>query len=148
MSIFYKITNFFKGLFSKVEKWIDEIGEPVIHFLEQVKSAVDNPALDVLVRLTATPIDDLILHFLRAKLPFVIEQLGVLNDFDGSDEDIRKFVEHLKNMPEAYREAMYSKTASLLAEQYLNSGQKVPNVRRFETDTLAQLSFDKVKKDK
>ncbi len=144
--VFKNISEWFKGLFSKIFHWIDDIGEPVVLFLEKIKEAVNNPALDVLVNLTSTPIDNDILLFLRQKLPWVIEQLGVLNDYIGDDTDVTAFVHHLQQNTPAYQQAMYHKTASLLAETILQETGGKPEVKRYETDTLVQISFDRLQK--
>ncbi len=88
----------FREFFSKVFKWSKKYGEPIVLFLEKVNEAVKNPALDIVVHITTTGIDDKILALLRFYLPAVILKLDLVIDaLDDEDEALRELVNYLRS---------------------------------------------------
>lgn len=80
--ILKSIGNFFSGAARKIKEALN-FGKDVAN---RVKQVVDSPLLDVVVNLTATPLDNSALTYLRNNLPAWINKMGwaekKVSDFD------------------------------------------------------------------
>lgn len=142
--MFEKFIARIKIIFSKIERFIEEIGEPTYNFLVKLNEAIHNPALISAIKTTPTQADDKVHAFFIEYLPIVIGKLDVLMDSTGDHEDIDRFISHLSNRKDSYREMVLAKTGSMLCEMYIqNHGG--PKVKRHEMDTMMQLTFEKMK---
>lgn len=136
MRLRHKIKTWLKKAFANFEKFTEKYVEPAIRIVNVIKGTVDNPNLDIAVALTHTKVDDNILYWLRN----AIDTLEVpLNCNKGSDiEKIKCFIEWLRPLPKPQRNAIYLKTASLIAQQ-------ADTLSENEVDLLVQLEYSESK---
>jgi len=143
---FQKVSLFFKTFFSKVAKFFTEEGPEILRFLNAVKAVVDNPALSLAVAASKNQIDDLILFELRRWLGRAVDIMEIKLECGAKptlEQKITCFVEHLRNCPPEIRNALYHKTASIIArEKAREQGVKLTTS---EVDTLIQLEYSKLK---
>lgn len=134
-----------KNLFGRVDNWIDEYGQPTYEFLQKLKTFFDNPELDAAVAFTHTKFDDHALEFLREKLAWAIDELGVLNDTGSNDgETIDNFVIHMRARKPMYRQAILVKLGSILLKGLVERGNSSPKSGiKLSPDTLMQLTWEK-----
>lgn len=131
MRLRHKIKAWLKKAFANFERFTEKYVEPAIRIVNVIKGAVDNPNLDIAVALTQTKVDDNILAWLRK----AIDILEVPLNCNGSDLDkIKCFIEWLRSLPKAQRNAIYLKTASLIAQQ-------ADTISENEVDLLVQLEY-------
>lgn len=140
MKFFKKVGAWFKRLFTNIKKFLKENVAPAVKFVNAIKTVVDNPALDVLVAFTKTDLDNKILAKLRQALSQAVDILEVQLECGSKgtdDEKIACYINWLRSLPKEQRNAMYAKTASIIAR--IQAGNTL--LRNSQIDMLVQLEY-------
>ena len=122
-NILKAIANFFTGAARKVKEALT-FGKDIAN---RVKQVVDSPLLDVVVNLTATPLDNAALVFVRGQLELWIDRIG------WSDKKVSDFDE--TTLPHVLN-AISAESAKLTAE-YNNA-----DLSRAQAIASAQVVYD------
>jgi len=143
MKFLRRIFAFLKMFLGSVAREIRDNVENAIFFVQIVKKVVDNPALDLITGLTATPVDNRVLAKLRKALPKVIAGLVVVDGLKGKKEReaFALIIEAIRALHPNLRNAVYLKIASQLAQML--SG----DLKESEADTLTQIVYAELKHD-
>ncbi|GAA4353067.1 hypothetical protein GCM10023185_13320 [Hymenobacter saemangeumensis] len=139
MNIFQKT----RGLLAAALTMLSGVGahiKPAVKVVNLIKEAVDNPAFDLVVNITATPWDNITLQKLRAALYAAIKLLSDVGHHQSGPEALAHLVKSLRDAPAPLQSAMYSKLASTVATKL--SGGVLTEV---EADTLVQLHYAQTK---
>lgn len=141
---FVKLKKFFIKAFDDAQNFIDNHIEPVLHFVQGLKAAVDSPAGDFVINLIPGKVDDAIVQALRTNLGEVITILQIRLDcsHEATNEDrIRCFIEHLRAQSPEMQSALYHRIASLLTR--INKGEHT--FTNAEIDAMIQLGYNNLK---
>ena len=140
MKFFKKVGAWIERTFLNVKKFIKNNVTPAIKFVNGIKQVVDNPALDIIVALTATQLDNKVLSGLRAALSKAIDILEIqleCGSLESDTDKIQCYINWLRTLPKVQRNAMYAKTASLIAQ--IHGGEDA--LKEHEVDLLVQLEY-------
>lgn len=143
---FEKVRKFTQRVFKGVEDFINKNIEPAINFVTGLKKAVDSEALDVVVGIIPGTWDDKLLAAFRTYLGKAIEilEIQLTCGQEASLEDkIACYIQHLRTCSPEVRNALYSKTASLLTK--LHAGDEAKQYTNAEIDALVQFEYTKIK---
>lgn len=141
-----KVALFFKALFNKVARFFEQDGQKIITFLNAVKSVVDNPALTLLVAASNNKIDDLILFKLSKALGKAIDIMEINTECmlrPTLNEKIACYILYLRTCSPEIRNAIYHKTASIIARE--TAREKGLSLSNSEIDTMIQIEYAKSK---
>lgn len=145
---------FFAKLFGNIRNWYDEVGEPVVVFLEALKSVIQSGSttgniLDNIVASTPVKLDDVILNWLRTNLPIAINKWqGVDEIIDDAEGIVNDFIDQFSDMSDYQQNSTLNALASILIEDMSESiaaDSGASPVKGVDANTLAQLSYDMYK---
>jgi hypothetical protein len=136
---FKRVWGFLTNLFHNIDGFIDRHIEPSIKMVEKLKSLIDSPVADVLVKLTPTGIDDTALSALRYYLTRAITmlQLSTCLDKKKPEEIILCFIQEVKKLSPEMQKGIWLRLASLMAKE--KSGRS--DVKGVHIDTLVQMHY-------
>jgi hypothetical protein len=144
---FQKVKDFFHRVFISVENFIDNHIVPILHFVEGLKAAVDNPAVDNFIEaILPGKVGEVLVNTLKENLGKVIDLLQIeaaCKDATTLDDKIKCFIEHLRLLAPDHRDAIYHKIASILTR--ISAGEHV--FTDSEIDTLVQFGYSQLKAD-
>lgn len=113
---------FCKSFFSKFKKLLTCVDDKLIKYVDialtvttKLKQLVESDTAELIVNLTPTNIDDLLLPKVSKALEFALQKLNKVNSVLNQQE-LRDFINWLKGQPEDIRDAYYSKIASLMSQ--------------------------------
>jgi hypothetical protein len=142
---FKKVKEFFQDLGNGINDFIREVVRPAVDFLQIVKTALDNPNIDIFTAATASGFDNKLVERLRIILPVVIRKLGLVvaaGDLLNNQRTINAYLSALKNQSPSLRSATIHKTAALIAKE-LNGSEYTSA----EIDTLTQITYNELKEE-
>ena len=140
---FNRVRSFLTNLFVNIDNFIDRHIEPSIKMVEKLKSLIDSPIADVLVKLTPTGIDDTALTALRFYLSKAILtlQLTACLDKEKPEDVIICFVNEVKKLSPEMQKGIWLRLASLMTKE--KSGRD--DVKGVHVDTLVQMHYLQMK---
>lgn len=139
-----RMQNLFTTMVTGAEKMLDTAIPVILHFVQGLKTVVDNPAMDIIDALIPSRIPAEIVAQLRAHLGTVIDllQLQLTCGHEATLEDkIACYLQYLRTCSPDLRDALYHKTASMLTQLMADKHQ----FTSAEIDTMVQLGYIKLK---
>jgi hypothetical protein len=134
----------FNALVAGTAKLLSELVPIALHFVQALKTVVDNPAMDIIDALIPSKLPAEIVAQLRAHLGTVIDllQLQLTCGKEATLEDkIACYLQYLRTCSPDMKDAIYHKTASLLTQLMAGKHQFTNS----EVDTMVQLGYVQLK---
>lgn len=133
MKLFEKIKEWFKNLFTRVDEWTEQIGEPVINFVKEVQVIVNSDIAEFVVNLTEWKWDDAILEILKVQLPIIIEKMEMTK-------------EKIQELSPIMQEAFYAKLASELSKEVVATLSD-KQLKTYEVDAASGIAYAQLKEN-
>ena len=137
--------------FSKAKLFLEKYVKPSVELMAQVKSYIDNPVADVLVAITPTGIDDLLLVKLREAFEKAVEILAINDECNTQptlEQKVQCYINHINTLSPKMQEAAIFKTATIIATllaQAADEQKVLDKLTDSDIDFLTQLGVKKLK---
>lgn len=139
MKIFRRLFGFMSAILMLAFNFVRSNIVPAVDVTDLIREAIENPEMDVLVRLTETRLDDAILDGVRASLRKYASDCGVGSDVDPEDAPpdlIQQMVDYMRGLSEVEQGEWLRAIASRLANEVR------PHVySQYVVDTLVQVYY-------
>lgn len=139
---FRKIWAIISSLWNKIDDYTEQHVDQALQITSGLKKFLESPTADILEAIIPGDIDALVRKQLLLATTHAVTALGIIDACKGLNDE-QKFkciVAELAKLPEAGRDAVFFKLASLISK-YLNGG-RLPN-RAY--DLLVQAKYYKTK---
>jgi len=139
MKLLKRITIWLTLIIGKFKAWINENVEPALEIVNTIKEVVDNPALDILTKLSENKWDEALLARAREALFQAVNILEISKACGKKETEFDKLaclIGSLRQHSPAMRSAIYQKLASILAIELSED-----KIQEYEADTLVQLTY-------
>ena len=142
---FQSVFTFLQMLFTNVESFTQKHILPSIEVVNNIKTVVESPVVDILTAIIPGTWDDAIKDFVRANIQKVLTLMNITADI-ASDPDpasqLAKLVEYLKNASAPMQAAIYKQLASELSKASANGKEEYKGQA---VDLLLQIAYSKLK---
>lgn len=120
--MFCKNQNF-KQILKKVDNFLLQNIDKAISLVNQLKKMAESDVSSILVNLTKTNVDNIVLENLIKYLKSASFSLGIIKNISemSSEEFLLWLVNHLKSLPQEQRNAQYLKISSLVSKHLDNT---------------------------
>lgn len=145
-----KVRLFFATLFGNVDKFLTENVDEAISVVDAIKSIVQSPIVQTVVKITPTNVDDKALDAVNKYLDIAIQKIGIAKEcqvLTTQQERLTCYLKKLAEMTPAMQQAVYLKTASLYADAKATLGgiKSIGKAVTSDIDTLVQLRYKGIK---
>lgn len=115
---------------AKFNKFLEKNIDTALAITTILKTAINNPIADILVKMTKTQTDDLVLEKMQNALEITVDKLAIVkacNDKVTLEEKIQCWIEHIRLLPKDAQDAMLAKFGQVLTAQ-LDDNKEAQNV--------------------
>jgi len=109
-----------KSLFKKVDKFLDDNINTALAVSTAIRSFFYNPVFDVLVAISKTQVDNILLDKVRQALSVAVDSLAIVNtckQYTSLEEKLQCFITEVKKLAPDLQQAILVKLAQLVASQ-------------------------------
>lgn len=115
---------------AKFNKFLENHVDEALAITTIIKNAIDNPIADILVKMTKTTTDDVVLEKMKTALSITVDKLAIVNACNEHEEleaKIQCWIKHIKLLPKDAQDAMLAKFGQVLTAQ-LDGNKESQNI--------------------
>lgn len=143
------ISRWFTTVRRDVDKFLREVATPSVQIANLVKQFVDNPALDLVVLVTETKIDNAILVAFRKAIDSIASKLSLISTVEGCTklEDPVEMIKCLSGIVEGIKPEWRGEAYKVIATGIAKYREEHP-IKDNEVNTLIEIALQKLISDK